>query len=119
MSLIINYPIIILLNILSLYFLIYKSRLVIILTEYWINRIKFHYYIYKLSKLLIPILSYWLLNPLALSVRIQVREKKDLYIRIYIKELGEVSSPIRTGYLSKGNIVESEVLVTGLWIISY
>jgi hypothetical protein len=82
--------------------------------EYWINRVEFHYYIYKLNKLSISILSYWLLNLLASSVRIQVREKKDLYIRIYIKELGEVSSPIRTGYSSKGNTVESEVLITGL-----
>jgi len=57
-SLIINDSVIILLNTLSLYLLIYESRLVIVLTEYWVNRVEFYYYIYELSKLSIAILPY-------------------------------------------------------------
>jgi len=118
-SLVINDSVVILLNTSSLHLLICESRPVMVLTEYWVNRVKFHCHIHELSKLSTAILPYQLLNPLAATVRIQVWEEEDFHIRICMKELGKVSSPIRTGYLPKGNSVKSEVFIAGLWVIPY
>jgi hypothetical protein len=48
-----------------------------------------------------------------------VWEEEDFHIRIYTKELGKVSSPMRTGYSPKGNPVKSEVFVAGLWVMPH